>query len=139
HVGMDPVMFRRGRRPDRKPHARGDGPRSKAGEETWLEEAPRTWGWTDAPPGRASGIQGSPTHVGMGRSSSTRAPRSSWKPHARGDGPTWTPTTWSAATEAPRTWGWTGAEQGGSSRRTRKPHARGDGPSGLVNLLLAEL
>src|SRR5699024_12531583 len=69
--------------------------------------APRTWGWTAAPSGGASGIQPSPTHVGMDRAPLPQAVLLRTEPHARGDGPTPRPRRPRPSPRAPRTWGWT--------------------------------
>src|SRR5699024_10862973 len=110
--------------------------------------APRTWGWTAAPSGGASGIQPSPTHVGMDRAPLPQAVLLRTEPHARGDGPTPRPRRPRPSPRAPRTWGWTSGVRAttftarpspthvGMDRPMRptphggrpEPHARGDGP-----------
>ena len=149
HVGMD-----RGLRPAdtderRRPHARGDGPRSLAAEVGPRGQAPRTWGWTAEALGIEVGSAAGPTHVGMDRRCRTRGCRCTGRPHARGDGPGRVRSRRNPARQAPRTWGWTtnrpalntmplaGPTHVGMDRpgcypglvQKRRPHARGDGPS----------
>src|SRR5699024_6196445 len=104
--------------------------------------------WTAAPSGGASGIQPSPTHVGMDRAPLPQAVLLRTEPHARGDGPTPRPRRPRPSPRAPRTWGWTsgvrattftarpspthvGMDRRGPGPRDAagtEPHARGDGP-----------
>ena len=107
HVGMD-------RSPGRcrwsctcRPHARGDGPDSAAQEAILLEQAPRTWGWTDTAPEPESEVEAGPTHVGMDRQGRSAGWRRCGRPHARGDGPVPLQGNRLVVEQAPRTWGWT--------------------------------
>src|SRR5699024_9615927 len=110
--------------------------------------APRTWGWTGSPCRPVRGYLAGPTHVGMDRTSRRSAAGTSGRPHARGDGPTYTDPPGMPEEQAPRTWGrtahfdlhggvlaagpthvgmdrWIGAQ---GAVMDSRPHARGDGP-----------
>ena len=47
HVGMDRSPPGLGESRSRRPHARGDGPVPLQGNRLVVEQAPRTWGWTE--------------------------------------------------------------------------------------------
>src|SRR5690606_28221377 len=88
------------------PHARGDGPSSKAEPATPGGCSPRTWGWSgDRRAGRVRRFV-LPTHVGMvpGRTGSRESRRGA--PHARGDGPRDVHVSSTPHMCSPRTWGW---------------------------------
>ena len=133
HVGMDRRSATPHSRSWTEPHARGDGPASRAGSRTRSTRAPRTWGWTAAPGSIRARYVPSPTHVGMDRvrvkSPSTPSP----EPHARGDGPPFRVGRPEPRHRAPRTWGWTGKGHLGHEMARAEPHARGDGPFTPVN------
>src|SRR5699024_4813122 len=67
HVGMDPNPRPGQPRPQRRPHARGDGPCKSAPPSTRPTQAPRTWGWTAVAPHPGRSGRAGPTHVGMDR------------------------------------------------------------------------
>ena len=67
HVGMDLRGSADQAHGHTKPHARGDGPRSRAAYSASHSQAPRTWGWTVHRFPDGSITVPSPTHVGMDR------------------------------------------------------------------------
>src|SRR5699024_10003633 len=110
HVGMDRGLASVRLRCPRRPHARGDGPGKWRGPMVWMEQAPRTWGWT-AHASRSFRLnEAGPTHVGMDRGRNPHALQNVRRPHARGDGPALNAKARSERLQAPRTWGWTASQ-----------------------------
>ena len=91
--------------------------------------APRTRGWTaeDGQDLRPAGE--SPAHAGMDLHEMHKLPRRSREPRARGDGPVVVPAQVRTAARAPRTRGWTEAEQTEAAHIVESPaHAGMDRP-----------
>ena len=147
HVGMDRPSCGNAALGRHAPHARGDGPGTRATPSLRRACSPRTWGWTDIRGDVSCALSMLPTHVGMDREITAGRQLNRDAPHARGDGPEEEKKTTKKQC-SPRTWGWTEGRQPtakqvlmlpthvGMDRRYRArpqraghaPHARGDGP-----------
>ncbi|SDK37624.1 hypothetical protein SAMN05421806_1076, partial [Streptomyces indicus] len=129
HAGMDPSRRARRGRSCPAPRARGDGPVESRGGDGVVVCPPCTRGWT--PRRLADVLRGRllPVHAGMDPGPSSRTPRRSTTPRARGDGPALT-TKWDGLPPcSPRTRGWTPRTTREKARNALLPAHTGMDPS----------
>src|SRR5450759_1132757 len=90
HVGVDRKLALACLRTECRPHSRGGGPSGMDQISPSPLSSPRTWGWTEHPPGGRAPWSVVPTHVGVDRNTWTSVSSTPSRPRARGGGPAYT-------------------------------------------------